>query len=169
MKRQLSPYYSGLLCLRLIEASDLETTLSWRNRDDARIWFKSSAPISLEQHRAWFQSYQDKDDDFLFIVEVNGKPVGQASVYGIQWDTGSAEVGRFLVAPEASGWGYISHACGALLQLSRETLGLKSLFLEVFETNERAIRLYQRNGFAEECRCSGLIRMMHSLGSDEKV
>jgi diamine N-acetyltransferase len=151
----------------LIEASDLEATLAWRNRDDARIWFKNPISLSLEQHQAWFRSYQDKDDDFLFIVEVNGRPVGQVSVYGIQWAAGYAEVGRFLVAPEAAARGYITHACGALLRLSRRILGLRSVFLEVFETNERAIKLYQRNGFAEECRYNGLIRMVRALESEE--
>lgn len=169
MKRELLPFHAGPLCLRLITERDLEMTLSWRNHDDVRIWFKNSNLLSLEQHRNWFQNYKNKDDDFLFIVEVDGKPVGQASVYGIQWEKESAEVGRFLVALEAAGRGYISQACGALLQISRVTLGLKSLFLEVFEKNKRAIRLYQSNGFAEECRYNGLIRMVCSLEPVEKL
>ena len=115
MKTQLLPFRKGPLCLRLIEEVDLELTLSWRNRDDARIWFKNSNPFSFSQHRAWFQRYQDKDDDFLFIVEFDGRPVGQAAIFDIQWETGIAEIGRFLVAPEASGKGYIHWASDALI------------------------------------------------------
>lgn len=159
MKRSVANFWNESTSLRLIEESDLETTLSWRNRDEARVWFKTSSQITLEQHQAWFHRYLNKDDDFLFVVEVEGKLVGQASVYDIQWGQGRAEIGRFLVAPEGGGKGYIGKACQALISLCTDTFSLQYLFLEVIETNDRAIRLYQRNGFIEECRYDGLIRM----------
>ena len=163
MKRHVAPFGNGVVRLRLLEEKDLETTLSWRNRDEARVWFKTSSLISLEQHRAWYQSYRNKDDDFLFIIEAENKPVGQASVYGIDWNFLCAEVGRFLVAPGAGGKGYISQACGQLVQFCAETLGITYLFLEVLENNERAIRIYQRHGFIEEQRYAGLIRMSQRM------
>lgn len=169
MKRTLAPFCGESICLRLVEERDLETTLSWRNRDDARVWFKTSNCLTLEQHQAWFSRYANKDDDFLFLVEAEGKSVGQASVYDVQWDCGSAEVGRFLVAPESVGKGYISQACAALINLCADTLGLHYLFLEVFETNDRAIKLYQRHGFVEERRYDGLVRMGLKLGQKGRV
>jgi len=163
MKRTITPFGNGLVRLRLIGEDDLETTLSWRNRDEVRIWFKTSSLLSLEQHRTWYQRYAEKDDDFLFIVEFNGKPIGQASVYGINWESGSAEIGRFLVAPGEEGKGYISQACGELVRYCFDSFGLSYLFLEVMESNEKAIRAYLRNGFTEETRYDGLIRMNRSL------
>ena len=169
MKRSIAPYYYESVCLRLITESDLETTLTWRNREDARVWFKTSNLLTLEQHEAWFHRYQHKDDDFLFIVEVGGASVGQASVYDIHWETGRAEIGRFLISPENGGKGYITLACAALIRLCADSLNLQSLFLEVMENNERAIRLYQRNGFLEERRYDGLIRMSRELSLMEKA
>lgn len=169
MKRSIAPFGNEFIRLRLIEESDLETTLSWRNRDDARVWFKTSSQLTLEQHQAWFHRYLNKDDDFLFVVEAGDKLVGQASVYDIQWNTGCAEVGRFLVAPECGGKGYIGQACAALIRLCADTLSLRYLFLEVIETNDRAIRLYQRNGFLEERCYGGLIRMSRALEPTERV
>ena len=166
MKRVFSPFGGRTVRLRLIEEHDLETTLAWRNRDDARVWFKHSDVIAPEQHRAWFQSYSKKDDDFLFVVEVENKPVGQASVYDIDREKRCAEVGRFLVAPDEGGKGYISEACGELVRFCTDRLGLHYIFLEVFETNERAVRLYERNGFTEECKSDGLIRMGLSLNPE---
>lgn len=165
MKRNIAPFGNDFVRLRPIEEKDLATTLSWRNRDEARVWFKNASLISLEQHRAWYQSYREKDDDFLFIVEANNKPVGQASVYGIDWDSLRAEIGRFLVAPDEGGKGYISQACGQLMRFCAETLGITYLFLEVFESNEKAIRVYKRNGFVEEQRYDGLIRMGRTLSA----
>ncbi len=85
--------------------------------------------------------------------------VGQVSVYEVQWDKGCAEIGRFLVAPDSSGKGYMMAACKALICLCTNVLNLQYLFLEVIETNDRAIRLYKRLGFLEEQRYSGLVRM----------
>jgi diamine N-acetyltransferase len=164
MKRSISPFGNSSIRLRLVEERDLATTLTWRNRDEARVWFKTSDPLTMEQHVGWFKRYQEKDDDFLFVVEADGQLVGQAAVYGIDWSEGTAEVGRFLVAPEASGRGLIGQACQALVECCEKTLELSYLFLEVFENNQRAIRVYDRTAFVEESRYDGLIKMGRKLG-----
>ncbi len=134
-------------------------TLSWRNREEARRWFKTSEPITSETHISWYEKYIEKDDDFLFIVEHENRPVGQASVYGIQWENGQAEVGRFLAAPGEAGKGYIRNACTALIRLCQNEFGLKYLFLDVLESNHHAINLYRQQGFTNELHQDGFIRM----------
>lgn len=164
MKRCIAPFGNEIVRLELIREADLSATLAWRNRDEARIWFKTSDVLSFDQHYSWFKRYQEKDNDFLFIITARDKPVGQASVYGIDWQSGRAEVGRFLVAPEESGNGYISQACRELVRFCESSLGLTYLYLEVMENNAKAIRVYQRSGFAEEDRYNGLIRMQRTAG-----
>jgi diamine N-acetyltransferase len=159
VKRKLQPFGNSIVQLRLIREADLNTTLAWRNQDGARIWFKTTRTLTPEQHAAWFDQYIQRDDDFLFIVEADGRPVGQASVYGINQEESVAEIGRFLVAPEAAGRGYMSLACGELLRCCADTLGLRSVFLEVRKENERAIRIYARNGFIGEEIADGFLRM----------
>jgi diamine N-acetyltransferase len=163
MKRNIEPFGNGVVLLRLIEEKDLQATLAWRNHDEARIWFKSSNLITYDQHHSWFQHYREKDDDFLFIVEIDGSLVGQASVYSIDWQSHTAEVGRFLASMNGVGKGYMDMACSMLVKFCKDQLGLESLFLEVFETNQRAIKLYRRNGFTENAHYDGLIRMVRSL------
>jgi diamine N-acetyltransferase len=166
MKRSIQPFGNADVRLRLITEADLEMTMSWRNRDDVRIWFKDSQPITGEQHRAWHSRYSTRDDDFVFVVEAHGSPVGQASVYGINWAESSGEIGRFVVAPEARGRGYIGLACTELLRFCGGTLNLKHLYLDVKENNYRAIKIYERNGFREQAKAEGLIRMVRSLNQD---
>jgi len=158
-KLTLAPFQGLGVTLRLIVESDLQTTLQWRNRDDARRWFKTSAPLAWADHHAWFQKYGARADDYLFIVEAQGVAVGQASVYQINPSTQSAEVGRFLVSPEHSGRGYIDEACAVLITLCKEQFKLNYLFLEVFEENQRAIKLYKHHGFVQEQSQGGLLRM----------
>uniref|UniRef100_Q01R62 GCN5-related N-acetyltransferase n=1 Tax=Solibacter usitatus (strain Ellin6076) TaxID=234267 RepID=Q01R62_SOLUE len=166
MKRSIQPFGNADVRLRLITEADLDMTLGWRNRDDVRIWFKNSEVISAEQHRTWYARYSIRDDDFVFVVEAHGRPVGQASIYGIDWAENSAELGRFVVAPEARGQGYIGLACEELVRFCREALNLQCLFLEVKENNCRAIKIYARNGFREEAKAEGMIRMVRSLNQD---
>lgn len=165
MKRALQPFGNATVQLRLIAEADLDITLGWRNRDDVRIWFNNSEIITPDQHRAWFAQYAEKDDDFLFMVEASGRPVGQASVYGIDWQDGTGEVGRFLAAPDTRGRGYIGLACAELLRFCAGILSLNSVSLEVKENNERAIRIYLGNGFREKERAHGMIQMKLLLES----
>ncbi|RWH38578.1 MAG: GNAT family N-acetyltransferase [Mesorhizobium sp.] len=146
-----------------MEERDLETILVWRNRDEARVWFKNSDRIAFEAHLAWYERYCQKEDDFFFLVEANGHPVGQCAIYDI--GSGSAEVGRFLVAPEMAGQGYIGRSCAEIVRFGTGFLNLSYLFLEVMEQNAKAIRLYERHGFIEESRFGGLIRMGLDRGS----
>lgn len=159
MKRDLDRSSDGVIALRLIDERDLPTTLEWRNRDDARVWFKTQDKIAPDAHRAWFERYRGKDDDYLFVVEVDGRAVGQCAVYGIDHTDGSAEVGRFLAAPGESGRGYMRRSCALLTRLAADALGLRYLFLEVLENNARAIKVYAACGFVEEQRGGGLVRM----------
>jgi RimJ/RimL family protein N-acetyltransferase len=166
MKPSIQPFGNADARLRPLTEADLDMTLGWRNCDDVRIWFKNSELITAEQHRTWYSRYSIRDDDFVFVVEAQGRPVGQASVYGINWTDSSAEIGRFVVAPEARGRGYIGLACARLLQFCGEALNLKYLFLEVKENNYRAIKIYVRNGFREQSKAEGIIRMVRSLHGD---
>lgn len=170
MKRAISVVRSDMVNLRLIEENDLEMTLLWRNRDEVRSCFKYSAVITPEQHLAWFKGYERKDNDFVFVVEAEGVVVGQVSVYGIDWDKGEAEVGRFLAAPGHSGKGYIRAACELLIELCWAELGLNYIFLEVFEHNDRAVRLYQALGFSKENSDSQLLRFgLSRFGKDRRA
>lgn len=159
MKARIAPFAAQGVCLRLLRSEDLPATLAWRNRDDARIWFKTPSIITPEQHQAWFRAYEGKDDDYVFIIETKQIPVGQASVYNIKPATQSAEIGRFLAAPEHRGQGYVDTACAALIALCKTQLSLSHIYLEVLPQNQRAIRLYQHYGFAVTDRQEHLLRM----------
>ncbi len=159
MKRQIEKFGDTAVALRLIEDRDLAHTLEWRNRDDARIWFKTSDRIGFDGHRMWFETYLGKDDDYHFIVEAEHRAVGQCAIYSVDRDTGTAEIGRFLVAPDRTGKGYISRSCALLVCFARDVLGLRYLYLDVLEGNARARKIYDACGFVEEARESGIVRM----------
>jgi len=159
MKPKIEPFGDETITLRLAEERDLAAILDWRNRDDARIWFKTPDKLTMAGHRAWYAQYLKKDDDFCFVVEAEGRPVGLCGIYDVDTAKGTAEVGRFLIAPGHGGRGYMTRSCAALARFGIEALKLTYLSLEVMEKNYKALRIYMRCGFIEEARFDGLIRM----------
>jgi RimJ/RimL family protein N-acetyltransferase len=163
-KRQVTPLVEPPLRLRLIEARDLPTTRAWRNRDDVRAWLLTTAPITADQHEAWFRQYQERDDDFVFIIEeIEGlcRPIGQVAIYHVDWAARSAEFGRLMIGePMARGRGFARQATAMVIRLAFDQWRLRRLSLSVKRTNARAVSIYQSNGFAIDVETDDLVTMV---------
>ena len=138
------------IALRLLTEHDLSRTLGWRNRDAARIQFKHAEKLMLADHKVWFERKKSLTDAYYFIVENkdDGQAVGQVAIYNINLTNQSAEVGTFIAAPEAEGRGFMKRAILALMAWAFKDLKLNRVYLEVFATNLRAIRIYESCGFS---------------------
>jgi RimJ/RimL family protein N-acetyltransferase len=148
----LGPITADDAVLRMLGEDDLPLTRAWRNHPESRHGFHSSEEITAEQHRAWFAGYRERADDYVFIMEVAGRPVAQSALYDIV--PSAAEFGRLLVDPGERGRG-LSHRIIALTQDAAVALGLDELYLQVKRANRRAIRAYERAGFARDPQASG--------------
>ena len=149
--------------LRLLEEADLPRTLAWRNQPHIRRWFVNDQVITPEQHRRWFESYRERDDDFVFIIEEAAplvRPVGQVALYRIDWEQRRAEYGRLLIGEaDATGRGLAREATALLIAHATATWGIREIELEVFADNTRAIALYAALGFREDGRRGPMIHM----------
>lgn len=163
MKPAVMPFGDGVVRLRLLDRGDLPVTLEWRNDEGSRKWFRMSERIAPIEHERWFDGYASEPNDFVFMLELAGSLVGQLSVYGINVQAGTAEVGRFLTCPSARRHGYMSRGCVCLIDWCRSTMGLRELHLEVRADNVAAIRLYKKLGFAERNEICGFIGMSLDL------
>lgn len=172
-KQQVPPYQLGAVRLRLLHEADLPNTLKWRNQDHIRRWFFNSNILSAEQHGAWFRQYQERDDDFVFIIEEvdqGYRPVGQVALYHVDWENRRAEYGRLMIGEaDAAGKGLARAATQAILKIGFEVLGLKEIYLEVFPENSRAIKLYEAVGFQEVGRTEQAVQMIIGSSSFTKT
>lgn len=164
MKKQyIPPIENETVVLRMLEESDLPLTLSWRNQEHIRQWFLTTDVIPLEKHLAWFQRYQSLDNDFVFVIlskELNLKPVGQISLYAIDWNSLIGEYGRLMIGdPQARGKGLAKSASLVLLEIGFNILGLRQIVLEVKQDNFPAISIYQSIGFLKTGLENGLVKM----------
>lgn len=137
----------GDAVLRPLEEGDLPTTLAWRNHPESRVWFHTTEVIEPDQHSDWFRRNRDRDDDLVFLLDLDGVPVAQVALYGIH--DGSAEFGRMLVDPGQRGRGVSHRALDLCLRMAAQ-LGITDLHLEVKPDNARAIAAYRRAGFRND-------------------
>ena len=162
-KRYLPPLQAGRIRLRLLEEEDLPWTLAWRNQDRVRRWFFCNERLTPEQHAGWFARYQQRDDDFVFIIEeASGgwQPIGQVAIYNVDWLAGRGEFGRLMIGEaDAAGRGLAREATTAAVALAFEQLGLREIYLEVLSSNLRAIKVYEACGFEVTGSTEKAVRM----------
>ena len=159
------PFLAGdRVRLRLLEEADLPRTLAWRNQPHIRRWFVRGAVITSEEHRRWFEGYRERDDDFVFVIEEAGppsRPVGQVSLYRIDWSRRRAEFGRLMIGEaDATRRGLAGEATALLIDHATTTWGIRDIELEVFADNAAAIALYTAQGFRVAEHRSPMLRMV---------
>jgi RimJ/RimL family protein N-acetyltransferase len=76
--------------------------------------------------------------------------VGNCGLIDIDWQNRSAEMGILIGEKQYWNQGFGSKAMRLLLKHGFENLNLHRLWLRVFETNQRAIRSYEKAGFTLE-------------------
>ncbi len=164
-KPTVDPIEGKTVRLRLLEEADLPLTLAWRNQDNIRKWFFHSEIITPHQHKAWFDQYSNRDDDFVFIIELLSsqacRPVGQVALYHIDWNEREAEFGRLMIGEiDAHGKGFASEATNLVVKLAREQFKLRQIYLEVFSDNLIALSIYANIGFKKVFEEKGVTRMV---------
>ncbi len=151
-KQIIQPVTGPRTLIRSLVADDLEMTRRWRNHPDTRSQFFHSDEISPSQHADWFQKYQQRDDDYVFIVQLRetGQPFAQTSLYRLDETNRSAEFGRFIVGElSLRGAGYGRESLELTCRLGFELFQLDSIHLEVKPDNAAAIKGYRAVGFNE--------------------
>jgi RimJ/RimL family protein N-acetyltransferase len=150
-KRPLPSFIWKRVQLRLLREADLPMTLLWRNKERVRTAFLSSDPLTPSGHRDWFARYSANDTEFVFVAETlppSSRPFGQVSIYDIDRLQATGRFGRFLLGEDdvlGSGIGF--ETAEAACVLARDLLQLRTLHLEVFDWNERALSIYRALGF----------------------
>jgi diamine N-acetyltransferase len=111
-------------------------------------------PVDLPGATAAFRAWlADPAWYFMLVVDDDGAPTGYVGAHVIEYPENPFMPGRaFLrldqmaVLPECEGRGYGRALVRAVVDLAR-TLGIEEVQLSVWAFNERAQRLYQREGF----------------------
>lgn len=140
------------LALRRLLATDLPQLRRWDQ--DEEIARSGGQKFEGREAEDWFLHYRRGRARAMAIVELPQRLIGDLEFEEINWRRGEAELRICLGDKSMWNLGYGTEAVHLALQHAFTTLGLHSLYLRVYRSNERAIRCYARCGFTKE----GLLR-----------
>lgn len=135
--------------LRLMNESDLELVLDWRNSDRIRFNMYTDHIISLEEHKAWFSGIKNDESMSYHICEYNQKPIGVIYFTSIDQQNQKCYWGFYLGDVNAvMGSGSIMEFLA--LEYVFDSLDIRKLCAEIFVFNDKVIKLHKKFGFQQE-------------------
>lgn len=142
--------------LRAIRREDLETLRGFVNDPEVMQFSNRYRPIGEQAQQEWYEEIARARDSVWFALDDvrsgNAKLVGTCCLVGIDWVSRLAELRIRIGDKSAWGGGLGSEATQLLVRYGFEDLNLERVWLRVFETNPRAIRMYEKLGFVHEGR-----------------
>jgi RimJ/RimL family protein N-acetyltransferase len=163
-----------LVYLRPGERSDIPLFVRWLSdaRTTRNLLIRSPIGEAIEER--WFDTmleHHGRERWFFVICRlVDGRPVGSLDLHDLDQINGSAGIGIAIGDPADTGQGYGTDALRVLVRFGFDELRLVRLWLDVYDENEGARRVYERLGFVHEATFRhGLFRRgrfmdVHRLG-----
>lgn len=139
---------SERMWLRPINEKDKEKIRNWRN--DHRQFFFDSKEITIEAQNKWFNKYTQlpSGTDIIFIPTLySGEEIGMISLYDVEMDTRSAQIGRVLLLDKYRHHEYSQEMINTLCKFAFDTMRLYKLTVKTDITNDDAISVYHKAGF----------------------
>ena len=147
----------------LTELRDADSPALFRWINDRELVELSStfAPVDRESHERWFDDVRGRGDVEIFAIRTasDERLVGSCQLRGIDRERGTAELQIRIGERDAWGRGYGTEAVRLLLRRAFEELGLERVELQVFPSNARAIRAYEKAGFSRTGERGGQVVM----------
>ena len=145
----------------------------WVNREDLRSLTGTLYPVSEYEHEEWVKRMATASDKKLFLIcdKETSTPIGTIGLKNFDYINSHAElfisIGHESFLSGTSGKrGYGTDAVKVLTNYCFNHLNLHKISLNVFESNLRAMRCYEKAGFQKE----GVLKQHHfSNGKYEDV
>ena len=141
--------------LRAVERQDLAQFVEWLNNPEVRENLALYTPLSMTAEEEWYGlMMKNPVEEHPLAIEVKGnnrwKLVGNTSFIHYDTHNRNAEIGIFIGDEKYWGKGYGAMAVRLMLRYGFNNLNLNRIYLQVFETNPRAIKCYEKVGFVLE-------------------
>jgi len=136
--------------LRLLEKKDLKKALMWLKDPSVNMYLSHNfRDYTEEQELKWFKFVQSSNNDVVFAIEDKNTNlyIGNCALHKIDWKKKSCELGIFIGEKEYWNKGFGSDAVKSITKFAFNKLDLKSIRLDVYKYNRRAIRVYRKCGF----------------------
>ena len=143
--------------IRLTEKEDLNLKVKWINDEEIRKTLMFDWPLSYAGTKKWFeqQLLDNSRKNFVIVYKESQKIIGITGLRNINIRHSRAQF--YITIGEKNFWG--KHIPDEVMPLVLEygffELGLNKIYLYTIPNNERARKVYIRNGFIHE----GILRI----------
>jgi diamine N-acetyltransferase len=149
--------YGDGIRLRAPERSDIPLFVAWLNDPAVRQGLLVHLPFSQADEENWFEGMLTRPQyEHPLTIEIQQgdawRPIGNCGYHNFDWRSRAVEVGIFIGDKSCWNRGYGTQVMRLMLQHGFNTLNLNRIALDVYETNPRAVRAYEKAGFVHEGR-----------------
>jgi len=137
------------LRLHVLEKDDLEFIHQLNNDPDIMSFWFEEPYRSMTSLQNDYDKNIDGDTARQFILKKNDEKIGFVSLFGFESVHQKAEFG-IMIDKKHQGNGYASKATKLAMEYAFMKMNVRKLYLVVDETNEKAIYVYRKVGFADE-------------------
>jgi len=139
--------------LRGMEKTDLPAFVLWFNDPDVRRHLMMVQPLSMGQEEKWYAEMLERPaEEQPLCIEIKvGEDwvcIGNLGFLSINHHDRSAELGISIGEKRYWSKGHGTQAVRLLAKHGFENLNLNRIYLQVYETNPRARRCYEKAGFS---------------------
>jgi RimJ/RimL family protein N-acetyltransferase len=140
------------LYLRPIEAGDATLFVRWLNDPDVSQYLARSLPLTMEEEQAWIRNRAGDRENLVLVIAARegARPIGSTGLHAISAVDRKAVFGIQIGEKEYWNRGFGSEATELMVEIAFQRLNLNRVELDVYDTNPRAIRVYERAGFRTE-------------------
>lgn len=135
--------------LRKLKISDADRMLEWMHDSETTKFLNTDFSSKTLQDCKNFISVAGGDEEnfHLAVTDIADTYLGTVSLKNINCEELTAEF-AITMHPSAQGKGIASEAMHAILDKGINSLGLRNIFWCVRPDNKRAVRFYDKNGYA---------------------
>ena len=133
--------------LRELARGDVDEMARWPRFDEPELQWANIELSTARERDAWYERSRSNPTRRRFtIFGRDGRAVGTIGLRNIDFRFGEGTLGIIVNAADVGG-GYGTDAVRTIVRFAFERLGLRKVYLDVAEGNERARRCYDRVGF----------------------
>jgi RimJ/RimL family protein N-acetyltransferase len=130
--------------------ADAETYAKWLNNSSITQYLSiHNSLVTCEGEREYLEACGKQEFQMCIVKCENDELIGNIGLNGVDYKNGTAELGIFIGEENNLGKGYGTEAINLLTNYAFNELRLHTIYLIVYDINERAMKAYNKCGFVE--------------------
>lgn len=143
--------------------------MKWLNDPEVNNYLGLRVRLGTDKkfHEAWFDKYKNDETREIFMIESDGKIIGQIGLLDINLQDKNADLYILIGEKDHQGKGFGTEAVKFILSYGFDNLHMHKISLGVHSRNTIAVKLYKKFGFRQE----GILKdnILYKDGYDDEI